>query len=116
MLIVLGSVSVITKATRVSDHTFSVTGHIHTNKLEKVIKSDFKWSSFRTSFWCWFVFVRKASIRATNEDIIDISHISPNTLSCKIHLFRYDYGILYSHNLNYFIKQLVMILSQEPLL
>ena len=44
VLFVLGSLSVITKATRVTDYTFSVTGHIHTNKPEKVIKLGCNWS------------------------------------------------------------------------
>ena len=41
VLFVLGSLSVITKTTRVTDYTFSVTGCIHTNKPEKVIKLAF---------------------------------------------------------------------------
>ena len=45
VLFVLGSLSVITKTTRVTDYTFSVTGCIHTNKPEKVIKLGFNWSS-----------------------------------------------------------------------
>ena len=49
VLFVLGSLSVITKTTRVTDYT-SFTGHIHTNKPEKVIKLGFNWSSFRASF------------------------------------------------------------------
>ena len=56
VLFVLGSLSVIIKTTRVTDHTISVTGHIHTNKPEKVIKLGFNWSSFRASFWCCLVF------------------------------------------------------------
>ena len=56
VLFVLGSLSVITEATRVTDYTFSVTGHMHTNKPEKVIKLGFNWSSFRASFWCCLVF------------------------------------------------------------
>ena len=38
VLFVSGPLSVITKTTRVTDHTFSVTGCIHANKPEKVIK------------------------------------------------------------------------------
>ena len=56
VLFVLGSLSVITKATRVTDYTFSVTGYIHANKSKKVIKLGFNWSSFRASFWCCLVF------------------------------------------------------------
>ena len=56
VLFVLGSLSVITQATRVTDHTFSLTGHIHTNKPEKVVKLVFNWSSFRSPFWCCFAF------------------------------------------------------------
>ena len=56
VLFVLGSLSVITKTTRVTDHTLSVTGHIHPNKPEKVIKLGFNWSSFRASFWFCLVF------------------------------------------------------------
>ena len=51
-LFVSGSLSVITKATRLTDYTFSVIGRTHTNKPEKVIKLGFNWSSFRASFWC----------------------------------------------------------------
>ena len=36
VLFVLGPLSVITKATRVTDYTFSVTGYIHTNKPETI--------------------------------------------------------------------------------
>ena len=50
VLFVLGSLSVITKATRVTDYAFSASGYIHTNKPEKVIKLGFNWSSFRVSF------------------------------------------------------------------
>ena len=50
VLFVLGSLSVITTATRVTDHTFSASGYIHMNKPEKVIKLGFNWSSFRASF------------------------------------------------------------------
>ena len=53
VLFVLGSLSVITKATRVTDYTFSASGYIHTNKPEKVLKLGFNWSSFRASFWNW---------------------------------------------------------------
>ena len=56
VLFVLGSLSVITKATRVTDYTFSARGYIHTNKPEKVLKLGFNWSSFRASFWCCLVF------------------------------------------------------------
>ena len=56
VLFVLGSLPVITKATRLTDYTFSVTGHIHTNKPEKAIKLGFNWSSFRAFFWCCLVF------------------------------------------------------------
>ena len=56
VLFVLGSLSVITKATRVTDYTFSASGYIHTNKREKVLKLGFNWSSFRASFWCCLVF------------------------------------------------------------
>ena len=55
-LFVLGSLSVITKAIRVTDYTFSASGYIHTNKPEKVLKLGFNWSSFRASFWCCLVF------------------------------------------------------------
>ena len=41
MIFVLGSLSVLNKATTVKDHTFSITGHILTNKPEKVIKLGF---------------------------------------------------------------------------
>ena len=37
VLFVSGSVSVIAIATRVTDHTFSVIGHIHTNKPERLL-------------------------------------------------------------------------------
>ena len=56
VLFVSGSVSVIAIATRVTDHTFSVIGHLHTNKPEKVIKLGLNWSSCRASFWCCLVF------------------------------------------------------------
>ena len=56
VLFVLGSLSVITKATRVTDYTFSASGYIHINKPEKVLKLGFNWSSFRASFWCCLVF------------------------------------------------------------
>ena len=56
VLFVLGSLSVMTKATRVTDYTFSASGYIQTNKPEKVIKLGFNWSSFRASFWCCLVF------------------------------------------------------------
>ena len=58
VLFFLGSLTLTTKATRVTDHAFSVTDHTHThtNKPEKVVKLGFNWSSFRTSFWCCFVF------------------------------------------------------------
>ena len=56
VLFVLGSLSVITKATRVTDYTFSASDYIHTNKPEKVLKLGFNWSSFRASFWCCLVF------------------------------------------------------------
>ena len=56
VLFVLGSLSVITKATRVADYTVSASGYIHTNKPEKVLKLGFNWSSFRASFWCCLVF------------------------------------------------------------
>ena len=36
VLFVLGSLSVITKATRVTDYTFSASGYINANKPEKV--------------------------------------------------------------------------------
>ena len=49
MLFVSGSVLVIAIETRVTDHPFSVIGHIHTNKPEKVIKLGLNWSSFRAS-------------------------------------------------------------------
>ena len=48
VLFVSGSVTVI--------YTFSVTGHIRSNKTENIIKLGFNWLSFRTSFWCCFVF------------------------------------------------------------
>ena len=41
VIFVSGSLSVITKATRVTDYTFSVTGCIHTNKPKKIIKLGF---------------------------------------------------------------------------
>ena len=41
VLFVLGSLSVITKATRVTEYTFSASDYIHTNKPEKVIKLGF---------------------------------------------------------------------------
>ena len=50
VLFVSGSLSIIIKATRVTDHTFSLTGHIHTNKPEKVVKLGFNWSPFRSPF------------------------------------------------------------------
>ena len=56
VLFVLGSLSVITKATRVTDYAFSASGYIHTNKPEKVIKLGFNWSSFRASFGFCLVF------------------------------------------------------------
>ena len=56
VLFVLGSLSVITKATRVTDYAFSTSGYIHTNKPEKVIKLGFNWSSFRASFGFCLVF------------------------------------------------------------
>ena len=56
VLFVSGSLSIITKATWVTEYPFSVTGRIHTNKPEKVIKLGFNWSSFRASFWCYLVF------------------------------------------------------------
>ena len=74
------------KATIVKDHTFSVTGHILTNKPEKVIKLGFNWSSFPTSFCSCFVLCLNAFERAISVDIIEILPISPNTLSYKIQL------------------------------
>ena len=41
VIFVLGSLLVLHKATIVKDHNFSVTGHILTNKPEKVIKLGF---------------------------------------------------------------------------
>ena len=81
VLFVSGSVIVI--------YTFSVTGHIRSNKPKNIIKLGFNWSSFRTSGVVLF-FVVMACIRATSVDIIEILPISLNSFSCKIHLLRYD--------------------------
>ena len=57
-----------------------------------------------------------AGVRATSVDIIEIFPISPNTLSHKIHLLRYDLFEIRNTILNHLIKQRVIILSQELLL
>ena len=85
-----------------SDNTFNDTGR-HFEPLSGVV----------------LFFVGMACIRATSVDSIEILAISPNTLSYKIHLLRYDLIDIRNaklYNLNYFIKQRVIILSQEPLL
>ena len=69
VLFVLGSLSVITK-TRVTDYTFSVTGCIHANKPEKVIKLGLNWSSFVPLSGVVQFFVRMACRRATSIDSI----------------------------------------------
>ena len=91
MLIVLGSVSAITKATIVTDQTFSVTGHTYTQISWKRSLNQVSTSRhFGPLSGVVLFFVRKACIKATSVDIIKILSISPNTLSYKTHLLRYD--------------------------
>ena len=80
VLFVSGSVTVI--------YTFSVTGHIHSNKPENIIKLGLTGRHFGPPAGVVLFFVGMACIRATSVDIIEIFL---NRFSCKIHLLRYDF-------------------------